>query len=65
MDESPLVLFIMFRETKRLDPGISEKEDFFLVPFPELTLALVPVDASSATCTDTMLLDGEDDRVGE
>jgi hypothetical protein len=43
------------RETKRLDPGISEKEDFFLVAFispliPEELdkLALVPVDKSSA-----------------
>ena len=75
MEESALLLFIPLRETKRLDPGISEKEDFFLVPFipiPELAplapLAAVPVDSSSAIPVGVdvvILLDGDEDKVGE
>jgi hypothetical protein len=73
MEGSALPLLLPLRETKRLDPGISEKEDFFLVAFispliPEELdkLALVPVDKSSAIGMDPPpLLHWEDDNVGE
>ena len=66
-------LLLPLRETNRLDPGISEKEDFFLFAFiPPLMpeeldkLALVPVDRSSTTGMDPPpLLHGEDDNVGD
>mmetsp|Transcript_5048 Transcript_5048/g.12399 ORF Transcript_5048/g.12399 Transcript_5048/m.12399 type:complete len:242 (+) Transcript_5048:107-832(+) len=71
-DEREPVLPDKLRETKRLDPGISENDDFFLVPFVPAPivewlapLPVVPVDISSATGTDVILLDGDDDSVGE
>jgi hypothetical protein len=66
-------LLLPLRVTKRLDPGMREKEFFFLCPFipPELdALAPVPVDQSSAVGSsaigmDVILLDGEEAIVGE
>jgi len=67
-----LLLELPLRETRRLDPGMSLNEDFFLValvePIPEEleALAPVPVDKSSAICIDELtLLDGEVDKVGD
>ena len=63
-----MLLLLPLRETKRLDPGMSEKEDFFFVPFIPVeleALAPVPVEISSVIGMEATLLDGEDDNVGE
>jgi len=73
MDDSPLFLLpkvrVLLRATKRFDPGIRENDPFFLVPLPPppvvdilAALPIVPVDISSVTGADVMLLDGEDER---
>lgn len=66
---APPLLKLLFpmRETNRFDPGMIEKEDFFLDAFSptELdALPTVPVDKSSAVGVEVVLV-GEEDNDGE
>mmetsp|Transcript_12107 Transcript_12107/g.28716 ORF Transcript_12107/g.28716 Transcript_12107/m.28716 type:complete len:214 (-) Transcript_12107:252-893(-) len=74
IDVSALLLLLLYtwRETRRFDPGISEKDDLLLAPLapPPIPAELeplvpVPVDKSSVIGMDVSVLAGEVDNVGE